>query len=168
MKKQLKWIAGLASACALVGCSPSGGTAAVVNGVAIPDAQITQIAQGCAAQVEQQAGGELTAEQLRTQIVRWAIIGQMSKQYADQHHVDISDDQLREHIRANSSPELLEDPACEAAVLGVARHDLLSLSLQSNINDYILGNEIEVNPRYGTWDATRLTLVGSGSLSEMS
>lgn len=151
----------------LAGCAPTGGTAAIVNDVTIPDSRVTQFAKGCAVAL-QNVGQPATANQLRTQMVGLAVLDEMSRQYVADAGVGPTDDQLRSEIRRLDRDFLLSDPRCEQATLGLMRYNVIAISLGQDWADTFGKYQVELNPRYGQWDWSRLMGGGSGSLSQVA
>ncbi len=154
---------------ALSGCSPASGTAAVVNGVVIPDSRITDYSEGCAVVLASQPQLQMTANELRPQMVMWAVLGEMSSQQAAQMGADApTDAQVRDYMQQLGLGVLLTDERCAQAALGIARSDLIASGLGLQSASYLGAYDVELNPRYGNWDPANLTLAGSGSLSELA
>ena len=158
---------GVFGAAALSGCSPASGTAALINGVAIPDSRVTAFSEGCSA-VLQDTQLAQSPNELRSQMVTWAVLDEMSRQKAAQMDDPPTDTQLRDYVEQAGLNILLTDDRCAEAARGVARHDLIALGLGVNTEPYFGGYTVELNPRYGSWDATNLDVSGSGSLSEIA
>lgn len=169
MKRVHRWAIPLAGVMLLAGCSPSGGTAAVVNGVPIPDSRITDYAQGCSAALAAVPGAAAqSANALRSGMVSWAVVGEMARQQAAATGNDFSNSALTSYIQSAGRAELMQDPRCAAALLGVARHDLFVQSLGNQVGNYLASQNIVLNPRYGVWDWNKLGPSGSGSLSQVA
>lgn len=151
----------------LAGCSATGGTAAVVNGVSIPDSRVTGFAEGCSTVLQGTPQLAQSANELRPQMVKWAVLDEMSRQQAAESDEAPTEDQLREYVERAGLGVLLSDERCEQATLGVARHDLIALGLGEDMASYFGAFDIELNPRYGEWNATDLQAGGSGSLSSL-
>lgn len=150
------------------GCSPTGGTAAVVNGVAIPDSQVTGFAEGCSAVLQEIPQLAQTPSQLRPQAITWAVLGEMSRQQVAAAGAGPTDQQLRDYVTQAGLGVLLTDSRCAAAMMGLARHDIVGLTMGGDIGDYLESFEVEVNPRYGEWNMEDLRASGSGSLSQIA
>ncbi|MGI5951774.1 MAG: hypothetical protein ACOX61_08010 [Brooklawnia sp.] len=158
-------VAPLAGVALLAGCTPNGSTAAMVNEVAIPNSRVTSYADSCATLVQGDGTPEEIAADIRSEMLTWAILGEMSSQHADSFGGP-TEDEMRAYVEDSWANRLLSAPECAEAVLGLARHDLIALGLGSDIGSYFSAFDIEVNPRYGQWDLSRLEASGSGSLSE--
>lgn len=149
----------------LAGCSPNGSTAALVNDVQIPESRVTSYAEGCAAVLDNEGSIAENAAALRPQMLKWAVLGEMSRQQAAANGGP-SDDEMRDYVAEAGLTQLLENDACGEATLGVARHDLIALGLGADMASYFGAFDVELNPRYGHWDPARLEAGGSGSLSD--
>lgn len=153
----------------LAGCSPTGGTAAFVNDVAVPDSRVSEFAEGCSAVLmDDESQLARTPNQLRSAMVQWAVLGEMSRQQLASMGIEPTDEQLRNYLIRNGIGGMLDDPRCAEAALGLARHNVLVLSLGSNSGTYFDAYQVELNPRYGAWDPVTLVIVGSGSLSQVA
>lgn len=151
----------------LAGCAPTGGTAAIVNGVTIPDSRVTQYAEGCAVALAN-GGQAATPNQLRPQMAGVAVLGEMSRQQIALEGDGPTDDQLRTEIRRLNGDYLLSDPRCEQATLGLMRYNLIAGSLGERWAESFGHFEVELNPRYGQWDWTAMAAGGSSSLSQLA
>ncbi len=151
----------------LAGCSATGGTAAVVNDVVIPDSRVSSFAEGCSAVLQGSPQLAQSPNQLRPQMVKWAVLDEMSRQQAETMGDAPSDDQLRDYVEQAGLGVLLTDERCSEATLGVARHDMIALNLGDKMASYFGAFDVELNPRYGEWNATDLQAGGSGSLSSL-
>lgn len=148
----------------LAGCSPTGGTAAIVNGVAIPDSRVTSFAQGCSAALQDQSNpqAELEPNALRPTMLQLAVLDEMSRQQASGDAQAPTDDQLLEEVRRRNGEQFLVDERCAEATTALMRHEHYLLTLR---DEYLGSYTVEMNPRYGVWDPDQLIAVGSSSLS---
>ena len=69
----------------LAGCAPTGGTAAVVNGVSIPDSRVTEATDGCASVMRDLGVPE---GQMHLQVLRWAVFDEVARQFVAASGVD--------------------------------------------------------------------------------
>lgn len=148
----------------LAGCSPNGATAAIVNDVVIPEARVSSYADGCATMVQGDGSDAQKAAAVRPQMLKWAILGEMSRQQSESVGGP-TDEEMRAYVNEAGLAQLLTDPDCAEAALGVARHDLIALNAGADHASYFGSFDVELNPRYGQWDPAELEAVGSGSLS---
>lgn len=152
----------------LAGCTPTGGTAAIVNGVTIPDSRVTEFAKGCSVALEN-AGESVPPSLIRPDMVRWVVLGEVGRQYVEAGGAGPTEEQLRTEIRRNGVDNLLSDARCEQGILGLMRYALIEYSLgQQGAETTLHQYSIELNPRYGRWDWSQTNGVGSGSLSQES
>lgn len=151
----------------LAGCSPNGSVAAIVNDVEIPESRVTSYANGCATMIEGDQSDTQKAAMVRPQMLKWAILGEMSRQQAEANGGP-TEEQMLAYVEEAGLQQLLTDPDCAEATLGVARHDLIALGLQADMASYFGAFDVELNPRYGVWDPARLEAAGSGSLSDVA
>lgn len=164
MKKLIGAACAVLAATMMTGCSPAGGTAAVVNGQAISDSQITTWSKGCDEALKSM-GQQSDAATIRPIMVRWAVLAQSSNDYLADHPIAGIDDQVDAYVRQSKLGPLLDQPACGQLIHEFGKHNLLVASLGANAEDYLGGIEVELNPRYGEWDAANLDLVAQNSLS---
>lgn len=164
--KVLKYAAPVLLAISLVGCAPSGGTAAVVNGETIPDSDIVRWSQGCAAATADYSGEDITVQQMRRQIVRWAVLGEIGQQYAEESGIEPSDEQVDEYAKQALAEEIVDHEVCGEIIAQAAKFDVIALSLGAQAGEMQYGNQVRLNPRYGVWDERTLNAEGSTSLSE--
>ncbi|MGB3955313.1 MAG: hypothetical protein WBL05_08545 [Brooklawnia sp.] len=151
----------------LAGCAPTGGTAAIVNGVVLPDSRVIEASEACADALR--ANGAQNAEPgaIRREMLEWVVMDEMGKQYVDSQPTKPTEDELRAEAAALNLQPLLQNERCAEITLGVARYNLVASSLGSNWSDAFGDFEVELNPRYGTWDLSNVSAVGSGSLSQL-
>lgn len=161
------------AAIALVaGCSPSTATAAVVNGQDIRESRLDAVIEGCT------AVGALTEEpDLRRSVLENLIVMEGAQEVARQNDLDISEDQINELLQSNAGlAAFLQDDECGDYIRGDANTFLVlqEVSAQSFL-EALHEMDIEVNPKYGTWNAdpspdspNPVGIVGSGSISEES
>lgn len=155
--------AGAVVALALTGCTPSPSSAAVVDGVRIPDASARQAAGALVA-----ATGGDGSRALR-QATFDLTMGEASEIIAAQQNVSVTDAELQAVL--TQSPTLAAIGQTDAGrgwANSVARTYVVLEALGQDDFTAALGDlDIEINPRYGTWDPARFTLVDS-SLSRVA
>lgn len=170
MKKLVAGIVGLLGAAALTGCSPSSGTAAIVNGVAIPDSRVSSWAEGCAAALEEAGRPQApAASDLRLQAVQWVVIDQLSRDYLETTGWTISNEELHRVVESSDGgADFLGNETCTQAAYAFARHNTIASRLGTNIGEYLDDLDVQINPRYGVWDLDRFQVVATGSMSVQS
>lgn len=152
----------------LAGCAPSGSTAAIVNGVSIPDSQVMEWAQGCAAITDRpNRPGELTANELRTEMLQYAVIDVVSRQAREAAGTGPSDEQLLEVIRDEPvMKQILSNDACTEAHIALLRHNFYAMESGES---YFTSFDVQLNPRYGArWNTAEVKPEGSGSMSQVT
>ncbi len=160
---------GIFGVAALTACSPASGTAALVNGVAIPDSRVTSFSEGCSVALRDDPQLALSPNELRPQLLVWAVLGEMSSQQAALMGAGApSDSQIRDYMEQRGLSALLTDDRCAEAAVGIVRSDLIASSLGSQSDTYFDSYTVELNPRYGSWDQAKLSPTGSGSLSDLA
>ncbi len=169
MKKRWALAVSALAVTLMAGCSPAGGTAATVNGIPIRDSLVSSWAEGCAQALSNHPTLAQSAGSLRPQMAKWAILDQMSSQYIEQSGgaiVTPSESELRDYVTQRGLGDLFSNEQCAQAAYGIARHDRLALSLGASASQYLTAFNVELNPRYGTWDPSVLGIIPSGSLSQ--
>lgn len=151
MKKFARWVAlPIVGVIGLSGCAHQGSTAAIVNGVEIPDSVIVDYAKACAPVLTQRNEPNM----IRFDMVQWVVLGEISDQYVAEHPDQRpSEDDVEAY--AEQHPVLshaLREEGCRAVALDVAQYQVVALNLGGRAGDYIQGNEVLLNPRYGAWD----------------
>ena len=150
----------------LAGCAPTGGTAAVVNGVSIPDSRVTEATDGCASVMRDLGVPE---GQMHLQVLRWAVFDEVARQFVATSGLQPTEAELLAEARIEGAEELMADARCAQLVSGVLRYNLLAAALaQSGTQwpDTFGAPDIKINPRYGVWDPPDVTWAGTGSLSQ--
>ena len=152
----------------LTACTPTGGTAAVVDKVRISESDITRYAEGCASVTGANGIASETAASLRSTVVSWSVQELLVQKVAAMHHVTI--DPAARDAAFSSTPvgkALATNADCREAAVGAIDLSLLAQQLDpaTVIRDAQTLN-LQLNPRYGSWDYTSMTASGSGSLSQ--
>ncbi|WP_139650869.1 hypothetical protein [Tessaracoccus massiliensis] len=158
--KLTRLVSAAAAVVLLAGCSPTPGTALVVDGTRYSENQITQISEACAEAMN------ISAEQMnRRGIVGTLLLGGLF----DSFGADITDDQLQE-LGAQQGPEseqLFTVDECRPLALADVKVKMLGQLDQQFLFDGANGLDVQLNPRYGKWEPTSPELIDmSGSLSE--
>lgn len=161
------------AAIALVaGCSPSTATAAVVNGEDIRESRLDAVIDGCSA-----VGALTEGPDLRRSVLENLIVMEGAHEVARQQDLDISQDQINELLQTNAGlSTFLQDEDCGDYIRGDAHTFLVLQQVDSqSFLQAIQDMDIQVNPRYGTWNTDTspdsqnpLGIIGSGSISEES
>ncbi len=192
MPKFVKGLALMGAAALLAGCAPTGVTAAVVNGVKVPQSRVSAIAEGCSTAINDSgmAQQQVTPRMLRADSIQIAVLSERSAQYSveaagmgDQladgesavdflasHEVSgpgvPTQEELLAAVSAAHQEHLLDNEDCAVGLLGLVRHNLLAQNARTSY--FGAPAEITLNPSYGTWDAKEMKADGSGSLSELA
>jgi len=161
-------VAGLAAASMLAfgGCSVRAQTGFTVNGDVTSMSTITDTINGCAT-----AFGEIPSDLSAASVVDAMIVAQISRDMAKQMNAPASDSDLGAMIQTGQiqglTPSMMSDPACGSLAVGMAWQMLLASQMGSaSFLTAVQSYDVTVNPRFGTWDPTKLSLSGSGSLSQ--
>ena len=147
----------------LTGCA-SPATAVAVNDTRITERQVTEIAKGCAEIYEN------SADELRRDVVNNLLMGQLGTAVAADHGVQISAAERTKFLEGTTAGQLmLSNEHCATMADGLAMY---LLTFDRVGQDAFIASSgsvaVKLNPRYGVWDATKITIAGSGSLSELA
>ncbi len=151
----------------LAGCAPTGGTAAIVNGVSLPESRVIEASQACAEALRASGAENAEPNALRREMLEWVVMDEMGKQYVDSQPSQPTEAELRTEAAALNLEPLLGNERCAEVTLGVARYNIVASSLGSNWSQAFGDFEVVLNPRYGNWDLSNVSAVGSGSLSQL-
>lgn len=149
-------------------CTPTAGTAAVVDKVRVSEADITRYAEGCASVTGTNGIAPETPASLRSTVVSWSVQKLLVQKVAAMHHITI--DPAMRDAAFGSTPvgkALVTNEDCKEAAAGAV--DLSLLAQQVDPATVIRDAQtvsLQLNPRYGSWDYTSMTASGSGSLSQ--
>lgn len=151
---------------ATTGCTARAQVAFTVNGTATTMTQVSDLANGCAA-----ALGGTTEVISAAGLVSDMIHDALARQLAASNDISYTDEELRQPIVAGKVSPLaqlmLKDPTCEQLALGLTLEGLVRDNLGvSAYQSAAAAITVQVNPRFGTWNATDLSVDGSGSLSQ--
>lgn len=147
----------------LAGCAagtPS--TSAVVNGTSVSESDVTRWSNGCAPAFQN------TPAAVRPAMVNAAMQGALADTIAAEKSITVTDaDRVRGVASMQDADLLMADPDCAEAVLAVSSLIFVADKLGTEaFTQAIADSDVEVNPRYGTWDPAAVGLSGnSGSLS---
>lgn len=151
------------AALALVaGCSaPTGGTAFDVAGSRTTMSQVDDAAAACAKLVEQDP------TTIHDEIGRMLLAGGLADQLAKDSGVEVTPAMQGAALDKMQGRPLLEDPECGKAVTGFANYAAVTEKLgATKLAEGLARLDVQVNPAFGSWDASRGTFTGgSGSLS---
>ena len=149
--------AAVAAVALLAGCSPTPGTALIVDGNRYTEGQVDQIVDGCAEALE------ITSDQIRRSgVVGTLLLGELF----DSFEADVSDEDLEAAAGQMGSQQLFDVDDCRPLALANTKVQMLGGLDPQMIQDGAQGLDVQLNPRYGKWapDTPQL-LDGSGSLS---
>ena len=177
MRSTLVKVAALIAAGMVVlsGCATAGdpNVAVTVNGEVLTETRVTELSQAIS---EEQAAyeTELDKQQVdvapgkyRVAVVGAAIQAQLARDAAKIANITVTDAQRQEVISQNGLSALSANPVTKDLVDGLANVQVVftnASGLQAG-KEAAAKAEVQLNPRYGTWDPSQLTLTGTGSLS---
>lgn len=151
---------------ASAGCSVRAQTAFSVDDDVTTVSQVTDTVNGCAA-----AMGEASSALSASAMADLMVQVQLTRAIAASQNVQVSDDDLTMLIQNGQiqglPASLLSDPNCAQLAVGLALQAVIIS--QSSSDAYVAAaadHAVVVNPRFGTWDPSDLSLSGSGSLSQ--
>jgi len=155
-----------ASMLAFTGCSVRAQTAFSVDGNVTSITQLNDMVNGCAS-----ALGEAPSALSVASVADTMILAQISRAIAQDQNTQTSDADLTTMIQSGQiqglAPQLLNDPTCASMAVGIALFALLTFQMGSDpFLAATQSHDVIVNPRFGLWDASSLTLSGTGSLSQ--
>lgn len=158
--KLMRLVPAVAAVALLAACSPTPGTALVVEGNRYTENDITQIVDGCAEALN------IPAEQMRRQgVVGTLLLGGMF----DTFQADITDDDLQT-VGAQDMPgseQLFSVEDCKPLAAANVKVQMLSQLDQQFVTEAAQKLDVQLNPRYGKWEPNTPQLLNtSGSLSE--
>lgn len=158
--KLIRLVPVVAAVSLLAACSPAPSTVAVVNGERITSEDLQRTLDGCA---EVGYGTDVVPRKAH---VMYLTAGELMRQLAAGHGFELNSGEVRAVAAQNNPPELLANEDCAELVFAGSA---LSLMLENFTEDELVAElsqaDVEVNPRYGRWDADQLGLTGDGSLS---
>ena len=166
--------AGLCVLMACTGCaSPS--TAFSVDGTPVSQAQVDQVAASCQKAFNQGATTPISLADMRVQSVQWQLGGTIGEVVAKRLSVTFSQDDLLTVINQSpNGPALMRDALCQQTMYNFATAAVLRYQVgAAQFAAQVAKLNIEVNPRYGSFDpssfiSTGNGLTGAGSLSQLA
>ncbi len=155
----------VAAAALFAGCSPMPGTAAQIGDTRITESQLDEVTAAC-----ESVG--LTTEQVpRTSLLMAEILGAVAEEMAAANDIEITDEEAVDLLRSTSpdSPTLA-DPECARVASQSAKLQLIVTKSGEDadvnaLQEQFEAVEVQLNPRYGTWDPAGSGISGTGSLS---
>ncbi|MDO5675980.1 MAG: hypothetical protein Q4G35_00565 [Propionibacteriaceae bacterium] len=153
--------AAVAAVALLAGCSPTPGTALVVDGTHYTEGQVSEIVDGCAEALD------ITPDQIRRSgVVGTLLLGKLF----DSLVTDTSEADIQAMAEQFQAEQLFDVEACKPLALANIKTQLLgTVGNDDVILEAASALDVQLNPRYGKWDPASGTLLyPSGSLSEPS
>jgi hypothetical protein len=148
------------AALALTGCAPSPSVANIVDGKTTTITQFWDVVDACA-----NATG-LSPDAIWRDINNHMLRASVAAVIMDERGISFPEAELASIIEAGVGSHVLADPTCKAVFLGSASWSLLQVRLGTDEFDAAVWDvDVVLNPRYGYWDPTSGSAVGSGSLS---
>lgn len=151
----------------LAGCStPSGDTAFEVNGNRTSVSSVDDAAVGC----EAVGQGQINASAIKGQVARMLLAGQLARTVAERNNFTIDGNARAAAITELQGNELMKNDECARAVTSFGDFSVVQKRLGAEQLRTEIGKlAVQVNPRYGQWDASKMSFTGgSGSLSRES
>lgn len=149
--------AAIAAVALLAGCSPTAGTALVVDGTRFTEAQIDEISAGCAEALE------IGPDQIRRAgVVGTLILGKVF----DSFGTEVVEQDLQALSEQQGSGQLFSNAACKPLAIADAKIQLMGSLDEATVLQAASGLDVQLNPRYGKWQPESGALIDpSGSLS---
>ena len=166
MQKAVRFIAAgtVAAALALSGCASSPSSVAVVDGTMITEREVSE-ANAVVASV---IGAD--ERQTRKKVALDFIMGAAAAQVAERTGVTITDADRAALIATDqAATRVAQDPAGRAWADAASTNILLIQQLgEEKVRAELEAVDVQVNPRYGSWDAQVLGLTeGTGTMSTL-
>lgn len=161
-----------AIALALVtGCAPSASTAMVIDDVRVSENHLDALAEGCEEALDMAGlSGQYPDGEVRRNVASWVAQGLMADALIERANITVSDNELQEARAGLRNSELFTTTAnCTDAFMGIVKLTAyVSVEGEATALAQAADVEVEINPKYGTWDTDELTIEGTGSLSSRS
>ena len=171
MNKAIKTsVAAFAALAVLAGCSPSGGTAAIVNGEKIADSQVVAATNACIASIAD-VGGAITGSDVgvfRSSVVTLSVVSELARQFTEKSGAEEPEEaDLLAILEQGGIPvqAYTQNETCKQLMVGLGLHSYYATTKRVQ---YFNNVEVTVNPRYGQFDVETLQLAGTGALAVMS
>lgn len=156
-------IAPIAAVVLLAGCSATPAVASKVDGTIIDEAAVTDASVGCDAVLD------ATANELRRDVVAVLTRGVIAVDLAKANGIDISQQTVESYLQQNQ-PALVNfytNEDCGKVATAIGQFEIVGAAMgQQGVLAAVSEYDVELNPRYGNWDAANVTFAGSGSLSK--
>jgi len=154
---------------ACTGCAERSSMAFSVDGTVVTENQVDQVAQSCMTSYNSAGGSQVTLSDMREQSIQWQLDGAIGVAAAKRLGISFSQDDRTQFLNQTADgPALMRDPLCQQAMYDFATVVLLSYQAGSaQFTSTLATLDIVVNPRFGTFDPTSVSLVGTGSLSQL-
>lgn len=149
--------AAVAAVALLAGCSPTPGTALIVEGTRYTERQIDEMVAGCAEALE------VPVDQIR----RAGVVGTLALGGVfDTFDAEITDEQIKEAAAQMGSQQLFAVESCRPLALADTKIQMLGSLDQQAVMAGAAELDVQLNPRYGQWTPESPNLIDpSGSLS---
>ena len=158
--KLTRVVPAVAAMAMLAACSPTAGTALVVDGQSVSEADLTRMADGCS----QILGQEIP----RPDVVKILIMGHVFDGLAASSGQAIEDDQLKTVAgqMLTNGDAMVGDPDCGPVALAAIKNQMLAEVDQEAALAVLKGLDVQMNPRYGRFTPGEDALFATtGSLS---
>lgn len=151
----------IVAAISLTGCSGSPGDAAIVEGVRLPEATVETAHQAYV------RAASLKPDEARLSVVTVLIQDQIARQLGARDGIATDQASLDKAIAGMQlTPLLAAGPEGKKLAEAAARVQIVGSKLGDKFPVEAGKLDIELNPRYGTWDKAKVAVSGtSGSLS---
>lgn len=148
----------VAAVALLAGCTPTSGTAAVVDGARLSEARVGEIIDGCIA-----ASGGTEENFPRRAVVQNFLVARLFDRVAAEAQ-DVTTEQLKQ-IAQQQYPTFMADDACAELAIDSTKVGFLEQVDRNHVIGEAAAADVELNPRYGAWNPRAEGLFDSASLS---
>ncbi len=158
--KLTRVVPAVAAMAMLAACSPTAGTALVVDGQSVSEADLTRMVDNCT----QIVGQEIP----RGDVVRILIMGSVFDGLATASGQTVEDDQFTEIAgqMLTNGDAMIRDADCGPVALAAIKNNMLAEVDQNAALDVLNGLDVQMNPRYGRFTPGEAAIFATtGSLS---
>lgn len=135
----------VAVAALFAGCSPTAGTALVVDGASYSESDIDRTVQGCA-----DAMGVTTEDIVRPAVVQSLLLGGVFDRLADEYG-DLTDETLDQVAAQGQFADMMQSEDCLPLIRASVKTSMLQQIDFEAVQAAAQQANVQLNPRYGKW-----------------
>ena len=110
----------------------------------------------------------MSQSRIRADIFAFMLEGILFDKLADDLGVAYGEDEQLAYLQQTNAAAMADDPTCRPVGLGAVAFQFMAMEVDSDaLMSAIASLDIEINPRYGSWDKESLQLGEGGSLSQL-